>query len=203
MQSMSYCTSWQCRRWRRRYIFTTYLLSVFLSVVCWQWGSMVIRPRCMHGHSLLSMMWHGLCVCLLITTESTTKKDEPMKMQLGVWTLVVPGNHARIPTGEGAILGGAPAMWPFFKILWPLAVKFPCLDFLYCNCNIHVLMCYLSLFLVVLFQVLHEYRNSCKNYFICLVILNISSIYISETVLCRECDDTTDSRVILTHADVE
>ena len=44
---------------------------------------MVIRPRCMHGHSLLSMMWHGLCVCLLITTESTTKKDEPMKMQLG------------------------------------------------------------------------------------------------------------------------
>ena len=91
---------------------------------CADWGSMVIRPRCMHGHSLLSMMWHGLCVCLLITTESTTKKDEPMKMQLGVWTLVVPGNHARIPTGEGAILGGAPAMWPFFKILWPLLSNF-------------------------------------------------------------------------------
>ena len=38
-------------------------------------------------------MFHGLCVCLLVTTASCAKTDEPIDMLFGTWTRVGHRNH--------------------------------------------------------------------------------------------------------------
>jgi len=43
---------------------------------------------CCYGCSVVC-----LCVCLLDTTVSPTKKAEPIKMPFGLWTRVCPSNH--------------------------------------------------------------------------------------------------------------
>jgi len=45
----------------------------------------------------------SLSVCLLVTTVSPTKTDEPIEVPFGLWTRVGPRN--RVFPGEGAILG--------------------------------------------------------------------------------------------------
>ena len=45
----------------------------------------------------------SLSVCLLVTTVSPTKTDEPIEVPFGLWTRVGPRNH--VFPGEGAILG--------------------------------------------------------------------------------------------------
>jgi len=66
-------------------------------------------------HSQSAKMRPMFCVCLLVTTLSP-ETAEPVEMSLGVWTRVGQGTMywvgARIPAGEGAILGASPgSLW--------------------------------------------------------------------------------------------
>jgi len=59
------------------------------------------------------MLRGGRCVrvCLLHTTMSCVKTDEPIEMPFGLWTQVLGG--ARIPPREGAILFEEASPGPF------------------------------------------------------------------------------------------
>ena len=59
---------------------------------------------------LLLPMFRGLCVCVSVCLLSSTKTAEPIDMPFGMWTRVVPRNHAlgeARPRGRGNFfLGG-------------------------------------------------------------------------------------------------
>jgi len=70
----------------------------------------------MHGVQicgLLSLVFRGLSVCLLVTTESPTKTTELIKMLFMMWICVVPGNDVLgggliPPRGRGNFWGHSP-----------------------------------------------------------------------------------------------
>jgi len=99
---------WRLETWCQRRWHLPPSQWVVIKLCCIACGSCY---RCRTGRSVC------LSVCLLDTTVSSTKTDEPIKVPFGVWTRVDhPRNHV--------LDGGAPAMRPFVIILVLLSLFF-------------------------------------------------------------------------------